>query len=219
MKLGDKIYRDPNSKDFVKELVTDDTHLARIYGVIDQGLIENKQYKKIANRVLILFEIVDDLMAQGDYVGKPKVMNKSYTVGSTDRSGLRIELLKAVEGRLLDEKEAKNYPLEQLLGKPLKIDVLHQKSEKDPTVVYANISGLSRVSKSESVPELVHETIFLDLDKFNVEEFKKIPKWIRNKMINLDGVKNIDKILAELEAEEEDKKGSKSDAIERAKNV
>lgn len=219
MKVGDLIYRDPNAKQFSREPVTDDTHLARIYAVIDLGLITDPKFHKTHRKIMVLFEIVDDIIKDGDYKGKPKVMNAAYNLGSHEKSSFRKDLLKAVEGRMLSEQETKNYDTRDLLGKPLKIDVIHQKNEKDPTVIYPNISGLSRIGKSEVVPELVHEPFILNLEDFDKEAFKKIPKWIREKKMNLDGVPGIDKILAEIEAENQAKDDDRSDAIKRAQNV
>lgn len=225
MKVGDKIYKDPNAKKYVKELISDDTHLARIYGVIEQG-VQETGYKddqgnpKKVKKVMILYEISDDLVKNGDKAGMPKVKNQSFSYGATDRSHFRTILLKAVEGRLLTEAETKSYPVASLIGKPLKIDIIHEKSPKDPTIIYDNIAGLSRIGKSDVVPGLVHEPVLLDLDDFDVEEYKKVPKWMKDKgMINLDSVPGIDKILADLEVENQAKDDDRSDAIKRAQNV
>jgi len=220
MKLGDKV------EVFERELVSAGAHIGIVHMVVDQGLITyaNPKYKnKSSHRVLIGFEIADDLLEKGNYAGQPKVLSKSYPFGTdAKKSPYRRELLAALEGRELTTEEVVNYPINEAIGKAVQIFVTHDKNEKDPTKVYSNIAGVSPLMKGIKVPDLVTEPLVLDLDNFDPEVFKKLPKWIRETKINLDGIPGIDKLLAEIEAEnqaKEDDSGDKSDAIKRAQNV
>lgn len=166
---------------FSKQLAKDEPQIGRIYQVIDLGMQSGGQYKD-SRKVLITFELPDDLISDGDNKGKPLSISQEFTLSMHKKSGLRTKLINVIEGKELSDKEAENYDLTDLLGKTTLLNILHKASPKDPSVKYARIAGYSRVPKGMTIGSAINEPIILSLEDFDSEVFNKLPDWLKNKI-------------------------------------
>lgn len=72
-------------------------HIAICYRLIDLGtqLVEWKGAKKTQRKVLISWELPNELMTEGEYAGQPFTIGRRYTWSMSDKANLRHDLAQA----------------------------------------------------------------------------------------------------------------------------
>ncbi len=187
-------FKKPDLKDFgPKELAEAGPHPARIAGIVDLGIQENKEYNKLEPKAAFIFSLTDDLLKEGDFAGKMKHVNKTFTQSTSEMSAFYKQMVVPLNLKLDAEGELADGGLQALLNMPLMVSIVHKdvsqvnkQSGKVEIVTYANIAGLSLVYKGMTVPDLDTEPYFYSLETHDEEVFKKLPKWIQTK-INFSG--------------------------------
>ena len=139
----------------------DGNHIAVCIRVIDLGT-QKGEYQgqpKIARKVLITWEIPDELMEDG----RPFTINKKYTFSSHEKSAMRKDL-EAWRGVPFKDSDfgPGGFDIRNLLEKGCMLNVVH--NPKDGTV-YANIASIARLPKGVNAPTPFNQTVFFDLDK------------------------------------------------------
>lgn len=104
---------------------------------------EYQGQKKEQNQVMITFELPEELM-EFDGETKPYIINRFYTKSLHEKASLRNDLA-SWRGRDFTEEELKEFDLDNILGKPCQINVIHE--AKKPSGVRAKITAILPAGK------------------------------------------------------------------------
>ena len=160
-------------QDFVKAPAG--THAARCYQVIDLGT-QKGEYKgkpTYKHKVLIVFELVDELMEDG----RPFSVSGKYTLSLSQKGNLR-PLLESWRGVPFTEEEAQGFDIEVLLGKTCLLTAVHN-VVGDKT--YVNIASISKPMKGMEIKPGVNPLVAFSLET-DLDKLPSLPEWIQ-KMI------------------------------------
>lgn len=143
------------------ELCPSGTFIATCYRVIDLGTqqIDWKGTIKHQKKINLSWELTEEKMDDG----RPFTINKRYTLSSSDKANLRIDL-ESWRGVPFKDEDFGNFDIGNLLGKSCLLGIIH--NHKDGKT-FCNISSILRVPKSMPVPELVNPIVRFDLSNFD----------------------------------------------------
>src|SRR5690606_20723228 len=102
-------------------------HVARCIRLIDLGT-QHSEYQgqpNVRNQVLISWELCNELMEEG----KPYIVSHFYTNSLNEKATMRAHL-EAWRGRAFTEAECKGFDLNNVLGKPCMLTVIHAPNGK-----------------------------------------------------------------------------------------
>lgn len=160
-------------------------HIARCIGLIDIGTQQSEYQGKTtyARKIVVRFELPHELMAEGDYAGKPFLVSKFYTASLSEKANLRKDL-ESWRGRPFTEKELLGFDSKNLLDKPCMVNVVHTEKGK------AKIASIAPIPKGMDIPPRINEILFFSLDPqefsqatydsladFYKGEIQKSPEW------------------------------------------
>lgn len=147
-----------------------DTHVARCYRLIDLGTQRGSYQGEptIRNQVLIGWELPDCPMDDG----KPFTVSAFVTNSLGEKAKLR-KWLEAWRGRQFTAEELKRFDLQNILGAPCLVTVIH--NEKGRAVV----ESVTKVPKSIPTPDAVNQTSAFWLDEFDAAKFDALPDGIK----------------------------------------
>ena len=151
---------------------------ARCYQIIDLGhqTFEWKGEAKVAPKVRITWEL-NEMMQDG----RPFSISKEYTASIGDKANLRKDL-EAWRGRPFSAEELRNFSLENVLGAPCLLGVVHKPS-KDGSKMYANVGSVMALPKGMSAPELVNPAVKFDIGEFNQAIFDSLSSYVQKKIL------------------------------------
>lgn len=140
-----KINKDTNKQ---IELASEDNHVAVCVGVWDMGntaiTFTATKETKILHKILIRWEIDEDIQQEGEYKGKKKCVDKTYNFTFHEKSNLRRDVESWI-GKLPDDVIMKGYDLENLIGQPCMLNIVHNKDEHGNT--WVNVNNISKLPK------------------------------------------------------------------------
>jgi hypothetical protein len=151
---------------------------ARCYQIIDLGhqTIEWQGTAKVVPKVRITWEL-NEMMADG----RPFSISKEYTASIGDKANLRKDL-EAWRGRPFSSEELRNFSLENVLGAPCLLGVVHRPS-KDGSKVYANVGSVMALPKGMSANDLVNPTVKFDIQNFDHAVFESLSNYVQKKIM------------------------------------
>ena len=160
------------------ETVPAGTFAARCYQIVDLGhqTTSFEGEVKVVPQVRITWEL-SELMADG----RPFSISREYTATFGPKGNLR-KMLEAWRGRPFTSSELNSFSLENVLGAPCMLSVIHKPS-KDGTKVYANVGSVVALPKGMPCPELVNHAVKFDIGDFNETVFNAFPEWLRAKIL------------------------------------
>jgi hypothetical protein len=168
-----------------QEIIPQGNHLGILYSLIEVGTTkeEFQGEPKVAFKASLTWELPD---VTGVFTNKetgtddvmPRVISKSYTLSAHEKSNLR-KTLESWRGKKFTDKEAEEFDVTNLLGKPCLIQVVHT-TKGDKT--YANIAAITSVPKGMPVPEQFNPMRYLSYDSFDWDIFNALPKFLRELM-------------------------------------
>lgn len=158
MKLSDN-----GGKEF--EQAPTGNHIGRCIGLIDLGTQQGEYQGKTthARKIVLRFELPNELISEGEFAGKPFVVSKFYTASLVEKANLRKDL-EAWRGRPFTPDELMGFDSKNLLDKPCMVNVTHTEKKK------AKISGVTPIPKGLVVPGRIHDLLYLSLEP---NEFKR----------------------------------------------
>lgn len=162
---------DKSGNDFAP--IPEGVHVAVCYGVIDLGEQFNEKFGKSTNKVLIMWELPDE-MEEGQEL--PRVFSQRYTASLNSKSKLRKDLA-AWRGRDFTDKELEAFDLKNILGTSCQIQISHKENNGK---TFANLAAIMALPKGMPKRMPMHEVISFDLDEDGLEKLKDIPDWIVN---------------------------------------
>jgi hypothetical protein len=151
------------------------THIARCYQVIDLGhqKIVFQGQEQWKHKVLLSWELCNELMTEGESTGKPFSISNRYTLSLSDKSILG-PMLEAWRGKPFSPSEREGFDIKNVLGAYCMLNVVHN-TEGDKT--YANVSAVMALPKGSEKPAPANKNIYFDLDN---DDINVLPEWIQN---------------------------------------
>jgi hypothetical protein len=160
------------------ETVPAGTCAARCYQIVDLGhqTTSFEGEVKVVPQVRITWELAE-LMADG----RPFSISREYTATFGPKGNLR-KMLEAWRGRPFTAEELNSFSLENVLGAPCMLSVVHKPS-KDGTKMYANVGSVVALPKGMVCPELFNPAVKFDISEFDETVFNSFPDWLRAKIL------------------------------------
>ena len=151
---------------------------ARCYQIIDLGhqTFEWKGEAKVAPKVRITWEL-NEMMSDG----RPFSISREYTASIGEKANLRKDL-EAWRGRPFTAEELRNFSLENVLGAPCLLGVVHKPS-KDGSKTYANVGSIMALPKGMACPELVNPAVKFDIGNFDQKVFESLSNYVQKKIL------------------------------------
>jgi hypothetical protein len=145
------------------------TYLARCIKSIDLGT-QTGDYQGTPwtrRQVMIVWELPDELLTEGEYAGQPFTVRKYYTASTTKKANLHRDLLSWFPTRLTAEKlEEEGFDTAKLLG--LSCQVTLSRTETDRR----KVEVITSAPKGVVVPPQVNKSVLFDLDDFDPEVYE-----------------------------------------------
>jgi len=159
-------------------------HIARCYAVIDLGTHTN-MFGKDQHKTLICWEVPGeriDVERDGKQVNLPRGMSHRYTL-SIHRKAVLRQLLESWRGKAFTPDELEGFDLQNVVGVPCQLQVIHEAGKKDPTKTYANVKGVMPMPKGEdkkpipAPPQENPSTFFSMADSMEIPA--TVPDWVQ----------------------------------------
>ena len=131
---------------------------------------------KVAPKVRITWEL-NEMMSDG----RPFSISREYTASIGDKANLRKDL-EAWRGRPFSAEELRNFSLENVLGAPCLLGIVHKPS-KDNSKVYANVGSIMALPKGMPSPELVNPAVKFDIGTFDQKVFDGLSSYVQKKIL------------------------------------
>lgn len=195
-------------KDFIKQAnIEPGTYPARVVQVLDLGLQPQRPYqgqdKPPARELMVTYELVDEFMKDEDgkdIEDKPRWISETFPL-----RGLKNEKAKSTERyEAFDADHSKlDGDITRILTMACNVTIVNNPSGDK---VYDNVANVSamRLRDAQNCPELKNPAKLFITDDPDVEVFKNLPKWIRDKItgnLNFKGSK-LEQLVSSLPKEE-----------------
>lgn len=157
-------------------------HIAVCYMVVDLGMHDEEYNGEIKrkHKVRISWELSQELMSDG----RPFSIPKKYTLGLTNTGNLLPDL-ESWRGRAFTPEELLGFDLQNLLGVPCLLNVIHKNSE-DTKKPYAVVSSIAPLPRGTPKPALYNKPLFFSLsDPDAIQKYNAMEPWLQ-KLINID---------------------------------
>jgi hypothetical protein len=157
-------------------------HVARLYKITYVGTVwtEWKGEKKQTPQISITFELCNETKVFKEGEGaRPLSISTGFITYSMGKKAKLRAFIEGMIGTVLDEEEAGNFNLEQLLGESCLLNVVHNESNGN---LYANIKGLSPLIKGMTAPEIHNKPLTQDVNTMSQEAIDELPDFIKDKM-------------------------------------
>lgn len=161
------------------------THVARCVRLIDIGT-QFGEYQGKPNamrKVVVTWELPNELMTEGEFAGKPFLVNKWYTASLGEKANLRKDLVNW-RGREFTPDELAGFDSKNILDKCCQIQLTPNDKNK------VRVTGVMALPKGMQAPERINPLIYFSLEKdefkqavfdslsdFWQSEIKKSPEW------------------------------------------
>lgn len=155
------------------------TYPAVCVAIIDIGEQYNEQYDNTTRKVIFQWEIpTEKVMVDGEE--KPRMISETFTASIGEKATLR-KTLESWRGRPFTPEELRGFDLENVLGAPCLITILHKENSKGNT--FAKISAVTRLPKGYSVENAETAYTLFSLDDADaMEKMATLPEWIQNRI-------------------------------------
>ena len=147
------------------------TFVGRCIKIIDIGTQKGEWQGKanFKRQVVIGWELPTELMAEGDYAGKPFVVSKFYTASLGEKANLRKDL-QNWRGREFTSEELAGFDSKNILGKPCMLSLTANDKGK------TRVTGVMAMPKGMEVPAQINQGVYFSLDEFDTNVFEGLPK-------------------------------------------
>jgi hypothetical protein len=154
--------------------------VARCIKIVDLGT-QKREYNgevKHQKQVMFTWELPEELIPDGDLAGQPFAINQIYTQSLSPKSNLRKDL-ESWRGRPFSQAELDNFDLENVLGKPCMLNIVHN-TRGDRT--YANIASIMPLPSKMTCPEQINPSVMFSLSAFDAAQYEALTKWTKEKI-------------------------------------
>jgi hypothetical protein len=153
----------------------------QIIGVGMQAFEYAGEVKEV-EKVYLRFEVPSERVTWKDSAGieqeGPVILWTSYTASLHEKANLRRDL-EGWRGKAFTTDELQAFELDNVLGAPCMISVVHKESNGR---TFANIASISKLMKGIPAPVAEGELISFDPRNHSPEELAKLPGWLADKV-------------------------------------
>lgn len=151
-------WSDSGGKEF--EQAPAGTHVARCIKLIDLGTQFGEYQGKptSARKVVVSWELPNELMTEGDYAGKPFIVSKFYTASLSEKANLRKDLVNW-RGRDFTEQELMGFDSKNILGKPCMVQITTNDKGKN------KVTGVMALMKGTECPPQINKAVYFSLER------------------------------------------------------
>lgn len=153
--------------------IPEGTYAAVCNMLIDLGMQYNETYKKTSRKVLIQWQIPDEII-EIDGKEEPRIISRQYTLSLGENSTLRADLA-SWRGKDFTPQELQAFDLRNIVGAGCLIGIIHKESNGKK---YANISSVIALPKGMAKPQMIGQPTIFDLDTDPLDIVDNLPKWI-----------------------------------------
>lgn len=167
------------------EILEAGSHAAICTQIIDIGLQESDYQgeRKIQPKLKLRFEVPAERVTWKDKDGNEhegaKVIWGTYTASLNEKAKLRAHL-ESWRGRAFTEDELNGFDIENVLGKPCLLTVVHKESNGR---TYANIAGIGKLPKGMETPKSDSDIVYFDFDHHTQAQFDALPEWLQKLVV------------------------------------
>ena len=174
------------------KLVTEGTHLARCYLMVDVGRQETSYGDK--EKVVLGWEIPEQLTDDG----RPLIIYSTYTNSMHEKANLRRDI-ESWRGKKLTEDESRAFDLRNVLGHPCQLSIVHNENNNR---MYANVQAVIGIPKGLPVAEAINDVICFDLDAG--DDVSILPEWLQRKVSDRKSAETAESVEAVEESFNDD---------------
>lgn len=172
--------------------IPEGVYTAICYGLIDIGMQYSEQFKKSAHKIMIMWELPDELYKDDEGNDISRVTSREYTLSLDEKATLRKDL-QAWRGKAFTEQELEGFDMSNIVGKGCQLQIIHKESGGK---TYANIAGIMSLPKGYKTGDPMHTVIFIDLSEpETLKDIQQLPLWIQKKVTSSETYKAIGKTL------------------------
>jgi hypothetical protein len=133
----------------------------------------------MTDKIRLTFDLCNEtkVFKEGEEA-KPFSISREFTYSFNVKGNLRA-FIEGMIGTKLHDDEAYGFNLEDLLGDPCLLNVVHTEKEGN---VYSNIQNASPLPKGMKAPELVNETRSIDINSTPANVIDELPEFLKKKM-------------------------------------
>lgn len=199
-----------------REIVPKKNHVARLYSVIEIGLVPNPFFGKPTpdgevntkefNRIVRLTWELPNELREFDGQKKPMVIGKDFTLSVYKQSGLR-KIINGMLGGISDE-DAESFDLHSLIGKTC---LLQTGIKEGKNGDYAIILSASELPEGLTAPDQFNESVYLDYGEgWDDATYAGLPQFLKDKMAESQEMKRrvssseTDELAGEFDYKEND---------------
>ena len=167
------------------------TFPARVSGLIDMGTQE-KTFQGVTSHervVTIFFELIGKTRTYTDDEGKEQTAPITVSLwqkklSMNDKAWVRKVTDAVLNTAVLTPAEAEAVNIEEVVGKPLLITIVHNKDKTDASKVWANIDNMSPMPEGMAeVGPMLSEPLYFSFDDSKPEDFdklsEKMQEWLK----------------------------------------
>lgn len=186
-----------------RKLPPSGTHAARCFSVVHTGTQKpDKEGFAPKNVVRISWELPEEkaVFKEGEEE-RSFAISKQYNLSLNEKATLRKDL-EGWRGKPFTADELKAFDVTKLIGVPCMVSVIHKASDNGKT--YANVTSVSTVPKSMTVPELSNGKVTFSVNDFDQKVFDTFPEWLQDEVKDSAEFKAMSKPKVEDKSEKED---------------
>lgn len=159
------------------------THVARCVRLVDIGTHHGSYQGEptVRNQVIVMWELPNELI-EVDGVSKPIIVSRFYTNSLSEKANLRKDL-ESWRTRPFTTEELLKFDLENVLGKPCMISVMHE--EKNGKTK-AKVTSVAALPKGTTCPPAANDCNAFWLDEFDQSKFEAFSDGIKKLIMESD---------------------------------
>ncbi len=147
--------------------------VARCIRVIELGT-QKKEYQGQTSwkrQTLIVWELPESLMTEGEHAGQPFIISQFYTASLNEKANLRRDL-ESWRGRAFTDDELNGFDQKRIIGQPCLLNLI----DRDGKV---RIGSVSSLPKNMNVPPQINEPLFYDVDAHDEDAWSRLSDGIK----------------------------------------
>lgn len=158
--------------------IPEGAYTAICYTIADLGEQYNDKFKKTANKVMFIWEIVDDdLRIDIDGEMKRRAISKQYTASFAQKSNMYKDIRPWIGREFTKEEQEGTFDLTSLIEKGCLLNITNDKAADGK--VYANVSSVMPLPKGIKVGKPENPVVIYDMDESGDDVKQKLPEWVQ----------------------------------------
>jgi len=158
--------------------IPEGTYPAICYTIADLGQQYNEKFKKSANKILFIWELVDDdLRIDIDGEMKRRAISKQYTASFGVKSNMYKDIRPWIGREFTPEETEGVFDVGSLIGTACLLSVSNETTAEGK--VYSNVSAVMQLPKGIKVGKPENPIVLYDMDESPDEEIEKLPEWVQ----------------------------------------